>query len=197
MSGYRNNLFSTCMGGIGAVYILSLSLIFVLLLGGLLGLWIAEGITGYTNSMLAAFWFGGIIVGLLQLWGIIAYTLIAFHIIALFRVDTYRWMILISILLTQTSESARMLINFNDHGPWLHALAVAGMILPSILCAVAYYYLNRDTAMEEAPYTDCRSCGYNLAGTLRDNRTECPECGQPVTEYQRVQSNLDRQKHLT
>ncbi len=196
MSGFRNNLFTTCMQGISEVYLLGLSLVFVLSLGGLLGVLIVEHGFVQSSAFFYLLWVGGFVVGLFQVWGIISYTLIAFQVIALFHVDSKRWLILLSLLLTQTGETTRMLLNYHDHSPWLHAIALFGVILIPILCATAYYYLDRESIIEQAPYTDCRSCGYNLIGTLEDNRAECPECGQPITDYQRIQSTLDQRKQL-
>jgi len=194
MSGYRNNLFSVCVDAVGSVYVLSLGLVFTLILGGFFGVWIVEGVATNSSTLMALFWFGGVFVGMAQLWGMISYTLIAFEVIALFHVDTRRWLILLTLLLTQTCETSRMLLHYQDDSPWLHAAAMLGVIIMPILSVVAYQLLNREPKLEEAAYTDCRSCGYNLAGTLKDNRNECPECGHPVTDYQRIQANLDRHK---
>lgn len=195
MSGLRNNQFSVCMQGIGEVYVLGLCLVVTLTLGSFLGVLIIERHVVKPSTLMYLLFFGGFIVGIFQVWGIISYTLIAFQVVALFQVDSQRWLILLALLLTQTSETSRMLLNYQDGNPWLHALAFAGVLLTPILCTLAYYLLNRDTVSEEPPYTDCRSCGYNLTGTLRGQRSECPECGHPVSDYQRIQSNLDQHKH--
>jgi len=59
------------------------------------------------------------------------------------------------------------------------AAMIALAILPFVLCFVAS--LLKPVRAEHHPYR-CSNCGYDLYGT---DRTDCPECGQPLTVRQR------------
>lgn len=194
MSGYRNNLLSYCLDGVGAVYGLGLGLVFTLFLGSFFGVMIVYQTAHAPTMFSPLLWFGGVLVGLTQLWGIISYTLIAFEMIALFRVESHRWLILLTILGVQTCETTRMLLDYQDMSPWLQAIPFLGVLVFPILGMLAYRYLVCEPVADSAPYTDCRSCGYNLTGSLQADRTECPECGEPVTQYQHIQSLIDKRK---
>lgn len=62
---------------------------------------------------------------------------------------------------------------------WPGAAIIALVILPFVLCFGAS--LLKPVRGEHHPYR-CTHCGYDLYGT---DRTDCPECGQPLTVKQR------------
>ncbi len=194
MSGYHNNLLSYCLDGAGAVYLLGLGLAVSLALGSFVGVMIVAGSAHHLTVISAIFWIGGVLFGLAQVWGFLSYILISLEVIALFRVESQRWLILLTIMLVQTCETARMLLDAQDRSPWLQAAAVSGVLIFPILGLAAYRYLDRTPATDDAPYTDCRACGYNLTGTLAASRTSCPECGEAITQYQQVKSMVDQRK---
>jgi predicted RNA-binding Zn-ribbon protein involved in translation (DUF1610 family) len=186
MPGYHSNLFGYFLDGIGAVYVLGLGLACSLLLGSYLGVAIVHHSLFSLSPIYTLLWFGGVLTGIMQVWGVLSYTLIAFELIALFRASSYRWLILLTILLMQTCETSRMLLHFKDNSAWLQAAALTGIVLLPVLNLVLYRYFESAPQKSEAPYTDCRSCGYNLTGTLAAHGTSCPECGEPVSQYQQA-----------
>lgn len=186
MPGYHSNLFGYFLDGVGLVITLLFGLAISLLLGCVFG-----GLIVYQeviNEPIAYWflWFGIAVAGVVQVWGLLSYLIIGFEVVALFRVDSQRWLVLLTILLVQMCETSRMLLDYDDRSPWLQALAIAGILLFPIINIVLYRYFEQSPSKDEAPYTDCRSCGYNLTGTLAARGTSCPECGEPVSQYQHV-----------
>ncbi len=188
MSGYHGNRFSYCLDGAGAVYILGLGLVCCLFLGSFFGAVIVHHHIYNVSVIHTLLWFGAVLTGVAQVWGILSYTLIAFEVIALFRVSSHRWLVLLTILGMQTCETSRMLLYHQDKSPWLQAISISGIVLLPVLNLVLYRYFERAPQNDEVPYTNCRSCGYNLTGTLAARGTSCPECDEPVSQYQHVRS---------
>ena len=188
MPGYHNNLLSYCLDGAKAVFVLMFGLICSLWLGCVLGLLIVH--QEFIDVPMAYWflWFVVALAGLIQLWGFLSYLIIGFEVIALFRVDSHRWLVLLTILLIQTCEMIRSLLDYDDFSPWLQALAILGILLFPAIHFLLHHYLEDRPGKQEASYTDCRSCGYNLTGSLAARGTSCPECGEPVSQYQHVRS---------
>ncbi len=176
------------MDGVGLVISLVAGLILSLTLGCVLGGLIVDQDSIGLSWLIFFIWFFIAVAGIFQLWGFLAYMLIAFEVVALLRVDSRRWLVLLTILVIQMLETIRMLLNYHDEHPWFQALAILGILLFPIIHFLLHYYLENRGNAPEAPYTDCRNCGYNLIGTLKARGTSCPECGEPISQYQLVRS---------
>ena len=188
MSGYHHTLLGYCLEGVGLVVTLFAGLIICLMLGCVFGLLIVHHHFFDAPMFYGLLWFGVAVVGIMQVWGLLSYLVIGFEAVALFRIDSHRWLVLLAILLIQTCETTRMLLYRQDSSLWLQALAILGVLLFPILHLVIYRCIERGGGEQEAPYTDCRNCGYNLTGSLAARCKSCPECGEPISQYQLIRS---------
>lgn len=130
-------------------------------------------------------WIFGVVMGLIQGWGVIAYFLLFALLVSLARTEGSALHLLLATLLVQTAESTRL---FATWGPthWAPLTLLLGLVI-AVYAAVLYADRNGRRLRAQRRYRRnmgrCVTCGYDLRTSIRAGARHCPECGLEIPRY--------------
>ena len=130
-------------------------------------------------------WVFGLVMGLAQGWGIIAYVVLFVLLMSLVHSEGRTVHLLLAALLVQAAESARL---FATNGP-MHwgELAMLLALVMAAYAAVLYADRHGRRLRAQRRYRRnmgrCVACGYDVRASIRAGSRDCPECGSEIPAY--------------